>query len=137
MHRETLDIGTRGRGFHEITDQVDGVIARSGLQDGLCNAFISHTSASLLITENADPDVLDDLETVFSDLSPDGDARYTHTAEGPDDMSAHVRSVLTQSSVSIPVAGGALDLGTWQGLFLWEHRARPHSRKVIISVLSG
>lgn len=137
MHRETLEISTRGRGFHEITDQVDGVVTRSGLQDGLCNAFISHTSASLLITENADPDVLADLETVFSDLSPDGDARYTHTAEGPDDMSAHVRSVLTQSSVSIPVAGGALDLGTWQGLFLWEHRARPHSRKVIISVLSG
>lgn len=137
MHRETLEIGTRGRGFQEITDQTGGVVARSRIRDGICNAFIAHTSASLLITENADPDVLVDLETVISGLAPDGDPRYTHTAEGPDDMSAHVRSVLTQTSVTIPVADGALQLGTWQGLFLWEHRARPHSRKIVVSVLSG
>lgn len=137
MHRETLEICTRGRGFHEITDQAGDVVTRSGLRDGLCNAFIAHTSASLLITENADPDVLTDLETVVSQLAPDGDSRYTHTAEGPDDMSAHVRSILTQTSISIPVADGALQLGTWQGLFLWEHRTRQHSRKVVVSVLSG
>lgn len=137
MHRETLEIGTQGRGFYAITDQAGAVVTRSDIQNGLCNAFIAHTSASLLITENADPDVLVDLETVVSELAPDGDSRYTHTAEGPDDMSAHVRSILTQTSISIPVADGALQLGTWQGLFLWEHRTRQHSRKVVVSVLSG
>lgn len=137
MHRETLVISTPGRGFTEITRQVDQAIARAGIDEGLCNVFVLHTSASLLITENADPDVLTDLETMISDLAPDGDARYTHTAEGPDDMSAHVRCLLTQTSISIPVESGAMKLGTWQGLFLWEHRARPHSRKVVASVLSG
>lgn len=137
MHRETLEISTAGRGFVEITDPVDRIVARAGIADGLCNAFVLHTSASLLITENADPDVLSDLETAISDLAPDGDSRYTHTAEGPDDMSAHIRSVLTQTSISVPVDSGRLRLGTWQGLFLWEHRARPHTRRVVVSVLSG
>lgn len=137
MHRETLEIETSGRGFTEITRQVDEIIGRSGLEDALCNAFILHTSASLVITENADPDVLVDLETVFSELAPDGDTRYRHTAEGPDDMSAHVRCLLTQTSISIPVEGGALRTGTWQGLFLWEHRARPHTRRIVVSVFSG
>ncbi|HKL53993.1 MAG TPA: secondary thiamine-phosphate synthase enzyme YjbQ [Wenzhouxiangellaceae bacterium] len=137
MHRETLEVATRGRGFTEITGQVDKVVARSGLREGLCNVFILHTSASLVITENADPDVLADLETVISDLAPDGDSRYSHTAEGPDDMSAHVRCVLTQTSITIPVDAGALCLGTWQGLFLWEHRARPHARKIVVSLVSG
>jgi len=137
MHRESLDVETAGRGFHEITDQAGRVVTRSEIREGLCNAFIRHTSASLLITENADPDVLGDLETVIAGLAPDGDPRYRHTAEGPDDMSSHVRSMLTQTSITIPVAEGALHLGTWQGLFLWEHRSRPHSRKVLFSVLSA
>jgi len=137
MHRESLDVETAGRGFHEITDRAGRVVSRSEIREGLCNAFIRHTSASLLITENADPDVLGDLETVIAGLAPDGDPRYRHTAEGPDDMSAHVRSMLTQTSITIPVAAGALQLGTWQGLFLWEHRSRPHSRQVLVSVLSA
>ncbi|HMB39481.1 MAG TPA: secondary thiamine-phosphate synthase enzyme YjbQ [Wenzhouxiangellaceae bacterium] len=137
MHRETLEISTPGRGFKEITRQVDDIVARAGIREGLCNAFILHTSASLVITENADPDVLTDLETVISDLAPDGDPRYTHTAEGPDDMSAHIRSMLTRTSVSIPFESGRLRLGTWQGLFLWEHRTRPHARKVVVSILPG
>lgn len=135
MHRETLEVATPGRGFIEITRQVGEIVARAGIAEGLCNIFILHTSASLVITENADPDVLADLETVISELAPDGDPRFTHTAEGPDDMSAHVRCLLTQTSISIPIESGALRLGTWQGLFLWEHRTRPHARSVVVSVL--
>jgi secondary thiamine-phosphate synthase enzyme len=134
MHAETLTVETRGRGFHEITEQAQRVVSDSGAQHGLCHVFIHHTSASLTITENADPDVLADLETVYAGLAPDGDARYRHTAEGPDDMSAHVRSALTQTSIGIPVADGQLALGTWQGLYVWEHRTRAHVRKVTVSV---
>lgn len=137
MYREKLEVATRGRGYTEITGQVEQVVGRSGMSEGLCNVFILHTSASLVITENADADVLADLEVFISDLAPDGDSRYSHTAEGPDDMSAHVRCLLTQTSITVPVDAGALCLGTWQGLFLWEHRTRPHARKVVISVLSG
>src|SRR6056297_2551440 len=137
MRRETIEVDTRGRGFTEITGRVDQALERAGIQAGLCNVFILHTSASLVITENADPDVLADLETVISGLAPDGDSRYSHTAEGPDDMSAHVRCVLTQTSITIPDDAGALCLGTWQGLFLWEHRARPHARKIVVSLVSG
>lgn len=137
MHRETLEVSTPGRGFREITGRVDEIVSRAGIGDGLCNVFILHTSASLVITENADPDVLVDLETVLSGVAPDGDARYRHTAEGPDDMSAHVRCLLTQTGITIPVESSALRLGTWQGLFLWEHRTRPHARKVVVSVFSG
>jgi len=137
MYRESLKIQTDGRGFFEITDQIDEIVERAGIRDGLCHVFIAHTSASLIITENADPDVLRDLETVVSSLAPDGDRRYVHTAEGPDDMSAHVRAVLTQTSITVPVAGGALMLGTWQGLFLWEHRNAGHSRRIVASVFSG
>lgn len=134
MHRESLEIKTGGRGFHEITGQAGEIVTRSGIADGLCNVFVRHTSASLVITENADPDVLVDLETVIAGLAPDGDPRYIHTAEGPDDMSAHVRSVLTRTDITVPVARGALDLGTWQGLFLWEHRTRQHRRRIIVTV---
>lgn len=137
MHRATLEISTPGRGFTEITAQVDEIVSRAGIREGLCSVFILHTSASLVITENADPDVLADLETVIADLAPDGDSRYTHTAEGADDMSAHIRSILTRSDITIPVEAGALRLGTWQGLFLWEHRSRAHARKVVVSVVSG
>src|SRR6056297_1031970 len=137
MHRETLEISTPGRGFTEVTGQVGEIVSRAGIREGLCNVLILHTSASLVITENADPDVLADLETAISRLAPDGDPRYTHTAEGPDDMSAHIRSMLTRTSVSIPFESGRLRLGTWQGLFLWEHRTRPHARKVVVSILPG
>lgn len=137
MHRETLEFASHGRGFVEITRQVNAVVERSGIREGLCNAFVLHTSASLTITENADPDVLADLETVISGLAPDGDGRYSHKAEGPDDMSAHVRCLLTQTTITMPVDAGTLELGTWQGLFLWEHRARPHARTVVVSVFSG
>lgn len=134
MHQRLLEISTQGRGFVEITDQVERVVGESGAGTGLCNLFIRHTSASLIINENADPDVLKDLETVLSGLAPDGDPRYTHTAEGADDMAAHIRHLLTQTSVSIPVTDGRLALGSWQGIFLWEHRHRAHRRKIVISV---
>ena len=135
MDRETLTVETRGRGLVEITDRLRDFVVDSGVDQGLLHVFIRHTSASLLITENADPDVLHDLETIFADLAPDGDRRYRHTAEGPDDMSAHVRSALTQVSLTIPVADGAPELGTWQGVFVWEHRQRPHSRRVVVTVV--
>ena len=134
MHRGTVQVETPGRGLVDITDRVDRIVAASDVDVGLCHLFVLHTSASLLITENADPDVLRDLETVFSGLAPDGDPRYRHTAEGPDDMSAHVRSALTGTSLTIPVEAGQLRLGTWQGVFLWEHRARPHRRSLVVTV---
>lgn len=134
MHRERLSINSAGRGFHEVTDQVDGVVGRSNIRDGLCHVFIQHTSASLLITENADPDVLRDLETWMSAAVKDGDPRFQHRAEGPDDMSAHIRTLLTETELTIPVEDGRLGLGTWQGLFVWEHRTRPHSRRLTVSV---
>lgn len=137
MHRETLQVATRGRGFHEITRELQRVVDAAGADTGLCHVFIRHTSASLLITENADPDVLADLETIFAGLAPDGDRRYRHTAEGPDDMSAHVKSALTQTSLTVPVADGRLDLGTWQGVFVWEHRARGHRRTVAVTIARG
>lgn len=134
MHRATLSVETPGRGLVDLTDRVADRVADSGVSTGLCHLFIRHTSASLLITENADPDVLHDLETILSRLAPDGDPRYRHTAEGPDDMSAHVRSVLTQTSLTVPVESGRLCLGTWQGLFLWEHRTGRHARRIVVTV---
>ncbi len=134
MHGARVSIETPGRGLFDITERVAAVVEESGVRLGLCNVFILHTSASLLITENADPDVLRDLETVFTGLAPDGDPRYRHTAEGPDDMSAHVRSALTGTSLTVPVRQGRLELGTWQGIFLWEHRTRPHTRTLSITI---
>lgn len=134
-HHETLSVRTRGRGFVEITREVQRVVRDSGIADGLCHVFVHHTSASLLINENADPDVLRDLETFFSALVPDGDGRFVHRAEGPDDMPAHVRAALTQSSLGIPVRRGRCDLGTWQGVFLYEHRHAPHERRVTVTVV--
>ncbi|MBY6203361.1 secondary thiamine-phosphate synthase enzyme YjbQ [Halomonas denitrificans] len=134
MHGTRVSIDTPGRGLVDVTRQVASVVRESGIRLGLCHVFILHTSASLLITENADPDVLHDLETVFAGLAPDGDPRYRHTAEGPDDMSAHVRSALTGTSLTVPVRDGRLELGTWQGIFLWEHRTRPHARTLSITV---
>lgn len=131
----TITIDTKGRGTYDITERVQALIGDSGIRDGLCTVFLHHTSASLMLCENADPSVRRDLEAFFSRLVPDGDALFTHTAEGDDDMPAHVRSVLTQNSISIPVRGKRCDLGTWQGLYVWEHRHRSHRRRVTITVV--
>lgn len=133
MFRRTLSVPTR-RGLQPITDRVEAVVGASGVENGMCSVFIRHTSASLLIQENADPDVQGDLERFFSRLVPEGDPLYRHVDEGPDDMPAHVRSALTAVSLSVPVIDGRLALGRWQGLFLWEHRRRPHTRTLIITV---
>jgi secondary thiamine-phosphate synthase enzyme len=130
-----LEFETRGRGTTNITAKVEKVVAESSIGTGICTVFLQHTSASLLITENADPDVRRDLETVLSRLAPDGDPAYVHDTEGPDDMASHARSVLTSSSLAIPVADGRLMLGTWQGIFLWEHRTSPHTRSVVVTVI--
>ena len=134
-HARELTVSTRGRGFHDITPEVRQAVAESGARQGLCTVFLHHTSASLIIGENADPAVQRDLEAFFSRLVKDGDTLFQHDAEGPDDMPAHVRTVLTQNSLSIPIQDGAADLGTWQGVYVWEHRASPHRRRVTVSVL--
>ncbi|MFK8030367.1 MAG: secondary thiamine-phosphate synthase enzyme YjbQ [Gammaproteobacteria bacterium] len=134
MMHQKLTVSTDGRSLIDITGSVQAAVGKSGVIAGLCTLFIHHTSASLLITENADPDVLVDLERFMFRLVPDGDPLYSHTAEGPDDMPSHVRSVLTQTHLSIPVVDGRCDLGTWQGVFVWEHRHRPHSRRLTITV---
>ncbi len=134
MFQEELVVETRGRGSVDITERVAAAVDASDVDDGLCHLFIRHTSASLIVNENADPAVLQDLETFMRDLVPDGDPRFRHTAEGPDDMPAHIRSILTQTDLSIPVRGGRLALGTWQGIYLWEHRSAPHRRCVLVSV---
>ena len=130
-----LHVETRGRGTTEITSQVQDAVAASGIADGLCTVFVHHTSASLIINENADRDVQRDLDAFLSRLVPDGDPLYVHTVEGPDDMPAHVKTALTQTSLSVPVANGRCDLGTWQGIFLWEHRSRGHRRRVTVTVV--
>ena len=135
VFQKSFEIATRGRGTLEITDRVASVVAEAGVNNGVCQVFIHHTSASLILTENADPDVRADLESFTARLVPDGDPLFRHTAEGEDDMAAHVRSVLTQSDVSLPVSGGRCLLGTWQGLYLWEHRHAPHRRRVTVTVL--
>ena len=131
----TFTVHTRGRGTTEVTSEVQGAVADTGIADGLCTVFIHHTSASLIVNENADPDVQRDLDAFLSRLVPDGDSIYVHTMEGPDDMPAHVRTALTQTSLSIPVLDGRCALGTWQGVFVWEHRHRGHSRRVTVTVV--
>lgn len=135
MFRSTLEIPTQHRGLVDVTAEVSDVVRRSGVQIGLCHLFVQHTSASLLVQENADPDVLRDLEAWFSRAVPDGDPLYRHTAEGPDDMSGHVRTALTAVSVTIPVGEGRLLLGRWQAIYLYEHRTRGSTRKVVATVL--
>ncbi len=135
FHQESFTVGTRGRGTSEITGQVARAVRDSGIGRGLCSVFVHHTSASLIVCENADPSVRSDLERYFARLVPDGDPAFRHTAEGPDDMPAHVRSVLTATSLSIPIEGSELDLGTWQGVYLWEHRTDPHRRRITVSVV--
>ena len=131
----TLKVTTRGRGFHEITRDVQGCVAQAAVQTGLCTLHLQHTSASLLIQENADPDVRRDLERFFARLVPDGDALFVHTAEGADDMPAHVRTALTTVNLSVPVADGRLCLGTWQGIYVWEHRRASHTRLIVVHVI--
>jgi secondary thiamine-phosphate synthase enzyme len=135
-HAKELSVATRGRGFHDLTEEVQRSISESGAKEGLCTVFVHHTSASVILCENADPDVRRDLEAWFSQQVKDGDTLFRHDAEGPDDMPAHVRTVLTQSSLSIPVKNGRADLGTWQGVYLWEHRTAPHRRRVTVAILS-
>lgn len=129
-----LKIETGGRGFYEFTPALTDFLRGARMGEGLLTVFCRHTSASLLIQENADPSVLSDLEKVFARLAPEG-ADYTHDAEGPDDMPAHIRAALTQTQLSIPIIGGALALGTWQGVFLFEHRRRPHRREIALHMM--
>jgi secondary thiamine-phosphate synthase enzyme len=131
QHRRALEVQTsRGRGTYDITADLRSVVAEAKIREGLCTVFIHHTSASLLVNENADPQVRRDLEAFLARLVPDGDSLFRHTAEGPDDMPAHVRTALTSTSLGIPVVDGRLALGTWQGVFVWEHRTSPHVRRV-------
>ncbi len=127
-----LTIATRGRGLCEFTREVEQWMEQNKFKDGLLTLLLRHTSASLLIQENADPDVCRDLEAFFQRLVPDGDPLFIHMTEGDDDMPAHIRTALTTVNLNIPVRGGRLQLGTWQGIYLWEHRARPHSRRVAL-----
>ena len=133
--QKTLNLRSQGRGTIDVTAQVARVVSDAGIKQGLCNVFLQHTSASLILCENAAPAVRQDLETILGRLAPDGDPAYVHDDEGPDDMAAHARSVLTTNSLQIPVADGKLALGTWQGIYLWEHRHAPHARSVVVTVI--
>jgi secondary thiamine-phosphate synthase enzyme len=135
-YQKALRIQTTGKSFHPITSKVETIVAESGIKTGLCTLFVRHTSASLVIQENADPDVLIDLSNFFAKLVPEDSRNYIHNTEGPDDMPAHIRSALTRTSEQIPIAQGRLVLGTWQGIYLWEHRQRSHQREIVIH-LSG
>ena len=133
MQRQAMTeftVATHGRRLYEVTDEVAGWISHNGFRMGLVTLHVRHTSASLVIQENADPDVREDLERFFARLVPDGDPLFAHTVEGDDDMPAHVRAALTAVNLSIPVTGGALALGTWQGIYLWEHRRQSHTRQI-------
>lgn len=136
VHR-SFQIETRGKSLYDITAAVNAAVAESAIREGLATIFVAHTSASLLIQENADPEVQRDLERFFARLVPDGDPLFRHVEEGPDDMPAHVRAALTQTSIGIPVLRGALALGTWQGVYLYEHRDRPHTRKLLVHVFGS
>ena len=135
VHQDSLEVACRGRGTYDVTRALNEVVADSGIASGVAVVFIHHTSASLIVCENADPAVRSDLEAWLARAVPDGDPLYEHDAEGPDDMPAHVRSTLTQTTLSIPVRNGRLDLGTWQGIYLYEHRRAPHARRISVTVL--
>lgn len=132
--QESFIIHTPGRGMINITDKIQEITRQSNVMTGLCHVFLHHTSASILICENHEQSVQDDLESFFSRLSPDGDPLFQHTTEGPDDMPSHVRTVLTHSTLSLPITEGRVALGTWQGVYLWEHRLRGHQRKVTLTI---
>jgi secondary thiamine-phosphate synthase enzyme len=133
VHQELLELRTQ-KGLTDVTRSVAEVVENSGVQQGLCSVFIQHTSASLLIQENADPSVLRDLEKWLSDLAPES-RHWEHDDEGPDDMPAHARSAITRTSENLPIAGGRLALGTWQGLYVWEHRQRAHQRRLVVTIV--
>lgn len=133
--QQSFGVETRGKGLYDVTARVASVVAESGITSGLCTVFVAHTSASLLIQENADAEVQRDLERFFARLVPEGDPLFKHVEEGPDDMPAHVRAALTQTSMGVPVSRQRLALGTWQGIYLYEHRNRPHTRTLIVHVL--
>ncbi|MBK7956400.1 MAG: YjbQ family protein [Candidatus Accumulibacter sp.] len=134
-YQESFDIHSRGRGSIEITSEVARVVRASGVAIGLANVFVQHTSCSVVLTENADPSVRRDLETLAARWAPDADPAYQHDQEGDDDMAAHGRNILAGASVSIPVSKGELRLGTWQGIYLWEHRTIPHRRRIVVTVV--
>jgi len=136
-HAEVLHVATSGRDTQDITAAVQAIVARAEVDAGQCTVFVHHTSASVIICENADPTVRRDLEAFAARLVPDGDPIFRHDDEGPDDMPAHVRTVLTACSLTIPVAGGRCDLGTWQGLYLWEHRTAPHRRRITVTIVGA
>lgn len=137
QHQDILTIPTRGQGLVEITDAVAAIVEAARIETGLATVYSRHTSASLLIQENADPDVASDLLAFFRRLAPDGDPLFVHTCEGPDDMPAHVKSALTATTLSIPITGGRLALGTWQGIFVFEHRTAPHRRSIVVHVIGA
>ena len=132
---ESFSVATRGKGTYEITDEVAALLRRSGISTGLATGFVQHTSASLVIYENADPTARADLHRFFEDLVPEDNPRLIHTMEGPDDSTSHLRMALTRTSESIPIASGELQLGTWQGIYLFEHREAPHPRTITVSLL--
>lgn len=133
-YQKLLQIQTAGKSLYKITSKVESVVAESGIETGLCTLFLRHTSASLIIQENADPDVLTDLSNFFAKLVPEDNRLYIHTTEGSDDMPAHIRTVLTKTSEQIPVYRGKLALGTWQGIYIWEHRQRSHQRELLVHI---
>lgn len=134
ISQHEFSVATDGRGTYDLSDEIQRHVGESGIRIGLCHVFLKHTSASLMLCENADPAVRRDLETFMQRYVPDGDPMFTHTMEGPDDMPAHVRSILTQNDLNLPVADGRCALGTWQGVYLWEHRLAAHRRRVLLTV---
>jgi secondary thiamine-phosphate synthase enzyme len=134
IEQKRLTIASRGRGTYDITREVGTTVRESSIETGLCHIFVHHTSASLILCENADPTVRRDLDAFMARLAPDGDPLFDHTQEGPDDMPAHVRSILTTMDLTVPVSGGRCALGTWQGIYLYEHRTHPHRRQVTVTV---
>lgn len=134
VHQHSFEVLTTGRGSYSVTNEVQKVVTKSGIQTGLCHVFVEHTSASLMLCENADPQVRKDLETFMAHMVPDGSPLFEHTSEGPDDMPAHVRSILTHNDLTIPVRQGHCALGIWQGVYLWEHRVHGHQRRITITV---
>ena len=134
VRQQVLKVETRGRGTYALSPAIEDFVRDSGIGVGLCHVFVPHTSASVILCENADPAVRTDLERYMEGLVTDGDPRFRHVAEGPDDMAAHVRTVLTHSELTLPVTAGRCALGTWQGVYLWEHRLRPHRRTVVLTL---
>ena len=134
MKQQILHIETKGRGTYDISEEIQKVVHENNIQTGLCHLFLQHTSASLILCENADPTVRIDLENFMARIAPDGDPVYQHDMEGPDDMPAHIRTILTQNSLTIPISNGRCALGTWQGVYLWEHRTASHNRQLIVTL---